>query len=331
MKGAAWEIPIPFIVLGGIYGGFFTATEAAAVTAFYVFVIEVFVYRDISIRSDLKRVIRESMMLVGGILVILSAALGLANFMVDAEIPMKLFELVKDVITSKYSFLIILNLFLLIVGALMDIFSAIMVVVPIILPVAENFGIHPVHLGIIFLTNLGIGYSTPPIGMNLFIASFRFEKSIWSLAVSTMNERGKRDAHAAGLKLLNRQLIPDLFLVSPSRRTRSTAKRILQELNCSKDMMRIDDRIYQNRLNILISVLKGIGDQFESVLLIGHNPSVTELSQYLSMNALDEMPTSAIAAFDLDISSWSEIGKATSSLIFYDFPKQEDGSADEAK
>jgi tripartite ATP-independent transporter DctM subunit len=185
VSGAAWEIPLPLIVLGGIYGGFFTATEAAAITAFYVFIIEVFVYRDISIRKDLRRLIRDSMMLVGGILVILSAALGLANYMVDAEIPMQLFEAVKDIITSRYTFLIALNIFLLIIGALMDIFSAILVVVPIIIPVAANFGIDPVHLGIIFLTNLGIGYSTPPIGMNLFIASFRFEKSIWTLTRAT--------------------------------------------------------------------------------------------------------------------------------------------------
>lgn len=181
IKEAAWEIPLPFIILGGIYGGFITATEAAAVTAFYVFIVEVFIYKDISIKNDLVRVVRDSMVLVGGILVILGAALGLANYMVDAQIPMKILSILKVYISSKIGFLLVLNIFLLIVGALMDIFSAIMVVVPIIIPVAASFGIDPTHLGIVFLANLGIGYSTPPVGMNLFIASFRFEKPILKL------------------------------------------------------------------------------------------------------------------------------------------------------
>ena len=186
VKEAAWEIPLPFIILIGIYGGFFTATEAAAVTAFYVLIIEIFIYRDISISKGLPKVMRESMVLVGGILVILSAALGLANYMIDAEIPMKILAWMKTFITSKIGFLLVLNLFLLIVGALMDIFSAIMVVVPLIKPIAENFGIDPVHLGVIFLANLGIGYSTPPVGMNLFIASFRFGKPILTLYRATI-------------------------------------------------------------------------------------------------------------------------------------------------
>jgi tripartite ATP-independent transporter DctM subunit len=186
VKGAAWEIPLPFIILVGIYGGFFTATEAAAVTAFYVLIVEVFIYRDIDLKSGLPKVMRDSMILVGGILVILSAALGLANYMIDAEIPMQILAWMKQFITSKLGFLLVLNLFLLVVGALMDIFSAILVVVPLILPIAINFGVDPVHLGIIFLANLGIGYSTPPVGMNLFIASFRFEKPILKLYVATI-------------------------------------------------------------------------------------------------------------------------------------------------
>jgi C4-dicarboxylate transporter DctM subunit len=186
VKDAAWEIPLPFIILVGIYGGFFTATEAAAVTAFYVLVVEVFIYRDISIKTGLPKVMRESMVLVGGILVILSAALGLANYMIDAEIPMRILGWMKTFITSKIGFLLVLNIFLLIVGALMDIFSAIMVVVPLIKPIAENFGIDPIHLGVIFLANLGIGYSTPPVGMNLFIASFRFKKPILTLYRATI-------------------------------------------------------------------------------------------------------------------------------------------------
>jgi C4-dicarboxylate transporter DctM subunit len=141
----------------------------------------VFIYRDIKIRKDLVRVIKDSMVLVGGILVILGAALGLANYMVDAEIPMKILGFMKAFITSKALFLVTLNIFLLIVGFMMDIFSATLVVVPLIIPIATNFGVDPVHLGIIFLANLGIGYSTPPVGMNLFIASFRFNKPIVQL------------------------------------------------------------------------------------------------------------------------------------------------------
>lgn len=186
LKDAAWEIPLPFIILGGIYSGFFTATEAAAVTAFYVFIIEVFIYKDISIKKDLPRVIRDSMILVGGILVILSSALGLANYMIDAEIPNKILIGMQSFITSKYAFLLVLNIFLLMVGAMMDIFSAILVVAPIVIPIATSFGVHPVHLGIIFLANLGIGYSTPPVGMNLFIASFRFEEPVIKLYKATL-------------------------------------------------------------------------------------------------------------------------------------------------
>ncbi len=186
IKEAAWEIPLPFIILIGIYGGFFTATEAAAVTAFYALVIEVFIYREIHPIRQLPKVMRESMVLVGGILVILGAAMSMANYMIDAEIPMTILQYMKQFITSKAMFLLMLNVFLLIVGALLDIFSAILVVVPILIPIAAEFHIHPVHLGIIFLTNLGIGYSTPPVGMNLFIASFRFNKSIPRLYTATI-------------------------------------------------------------------------------------------------------------------------------------------------
>ncbi len=178
LKESIWEIPLPFIIIGGIYSGLFTATEAAAVTALYVFVIEVFIYRDISLKRGLPVVVRKSMEMVGSIIVILAAALGLANYFTDAQIPAQILEAMKSFIHSPWVFLLFLNLFLLVVGALMDIFSAIMVIVPIIVPIAQSFGIHPVHLGIIFLANLGIGYSTPPVGMNLFIASLRFEKSI---------------------------------------------------------------------------------------------------------------------------------------------------------
>lgn len=181
-KYCIWEIPLPFIVLFGIYGGVFTATEAAAVTAFYSFVVEVIVYRDVKFLTDLPRIIKDSMLLVGGVLIILGVALGFTSYLIDARVPMQLLEFVRGHIHSPLTFLLILNVFLLIVGCLMDIFSAIIVVVPLIAPLAASYGIHPVHLGIIFLTNLEIGYLTPPVGLNLFISSYRFDKPILSVA-----------------------------------------------------------------------------------------------------------------------------------------------------
>lgn len=186
VKEAIWEIPLPFIVLWGIYSGKFTAAEAAIITATYAFVVEVFVYRDIKLKTDVPRIIRSSIVLTGGIFIILGAALGLTNYLIDEQVPMKMFNWIKEHIGNKYVFLILLNIFLLIVGCLMDIFSAIMVVVPLIAPVALNFGIDPTHLGIIFLANLGIGYLTPPVGLNLFIASYRFRKPVINLYIAVI-------------------------------------------------------------------------------------------------------------------------------------------------
>ncbi len=186
IKEAIWEIPLPFLVLWGIYSGKFTAAEAAIITATYAFVVEVFIYRDINLKNDVSRIIRASIVLTGGIFIILGAALGLTNYLIDEQVPMKMFTWIKDHIGNKYVFLILLNIFLLIVGCLMDIFSAIMVVVPLIAPVAMNFGIDPTHLGIIFLANLGIGYLTPPVGLNLFIASYRFRKPVINLYVAVI-------------------------------------------------------------------------------------------------------------------------------------------------
>jgi tripartite ATP-independent transporter DctM subunit len=178
---ARYEIPLPIFVLGGIYGGFLTATEAAALSAFYVLVVNTILTKDLSFSRDLPKVIVESLTLVGAILLILCCALGLTNYLVDEEIPMKILEAMRTLITNKYLFLFVLNIFLLIVGCLMDIFSAIIVVVPLILPIAEQFGVNPLHLAIVFLTNLEIGYITPPVGINLFISSFRFNKPVIEL------------------------------------------------------------------------------------------------------------------------------------------------------
>ena len=175
LRESIWELPLPIVVLGGIYSGYFAVSEAAAITAIYVLLVEVVIYRDIKWR-ELPQVMRKSMVLVGGILIILGSALGLTNYLIDAEVPMKMFNLFKAYTDSPFIFLIALNLFLLVVGCLMDIFSALIVVVPLITPIASAYGIHPIHLGIIFLTNLQVGASTPPVGMNLFISSLRFEK-----------------------------------------------------------------------------------------------------------------------------------------------------------
>jgi len=186
LRGAVWELPIPFIIIGGIYGGAFTATEASAVTAFYVLIMVTFLYRDMTLFRDVPRVMKESMVLVGAILAILGTALGLTNYLIDKEIPQQLFEFVRGNVESKVAFLLILNLFLLVVGMMMDIFSAIIVVVPLILPIARAFQVDPLHLGIIFLTNLEIGYLTPPVGLNLFLSSLRFKKSILEVARSVL-------------------------------------------------------------------------------------------------------------------------------------------------
>jgi tripartite ATP-independent transporter DctM subunit len=177
MRASVWEIPLPFVVLGGIYSGYFAVSEAAAVTALYVIVVEVLILREIPLRI-LPRIMRQSMVLVGGILVILGVSLASTNYLIDAGVPGRLFELVRSHVTSQLTFLILLNIFLLILGALLDIFSALVLVVPLILPVAVSYGVDPVHLGIIFLANMQIGYLTPPVGLNLFIASYRFKKPI---------------------------------------------------------------------------------------------------------------------------------------------------------
>jgi tripartite ATP-independent transporter DctM subunit len=137
--------------------------------------------KDLSLVKDIPKVIVESLTLVGAILLILCCALGLTNYLVDEEIPMKILEAMRTFITNKWVFLMVLNIFLLVVGCLMDIFSAIIVVVPLILPIAEQFGVNPLHLAIVFLTNLEIGYITPPVGINLFISSFRFNRPVLEL------------------------------------------------------------------------------------------------------------------------------------------------------
>jgi tripartite ATP-independent transporter DctM subunit len=180
LREARYELPLPVVVLGGIYSGFFAISEAAAVTAAYVLIAEVVLYREVGLRQ-LPKIMVDSMVMVGGILLILGAALAFTNYLVDAEVPQWLFEVVRANIDNAVTFLLVLNVLLLLLGAVLDIFSALVIMVPLILPVAVGYGIHPVHLGIIFLANMQIGYFTPPVGMNLFIASYRFDRPVLEL------------------------------------------------------------------------------------------------------------------------------------------------------
>jgi C4-dicarboxylate transporter DctM subunit len=178
LRDGIWEWPLPLVIIVGIFCGWFTPNDAAPATAMYVFIVEVFIYREIRIFTDLPRIIKESMIIVGGILVILGIATAMTRFMIIQQIPDILFTWVSTYISSQAMFLLVLNLFLLVVGCLMDIFSATIVVVPLIAPIALKYGVNPVHLAIIFLTNLEIGYLTPPVGLNLFLSSFRFNRPV---------------------------------------------------------------------------------------------------------------------------------------------------------
>ena len=175
---AKWELALPVVAFGGLFGGVATPVEAAAVTAVYAFMIQVFVHRDLDLRRDVPRVMVQAGLLVGGILLILGVALGLTNYMVDAQIPERAVDWVTGVLHSRWAFLLVLNLFLLVAGCFLDIFSATVVLVPILLPLAAAYGVDPIHLGIIFLANLELGYLTPPVGMNLFFAAYRFGKPL---------------------------------------------------------------------------------------------------------------------------------------------------------
>jgi tripartite ATP-independent transporter DctM subunit len=185
IRDTVWELPLPLVVLGGIYSGYFAVSEAAAITAVYVLFVEMVIYHDVRL-ADLPEIMKKSMVLVGGVLIILGAAMGLTNYLIDAEIPMQLLDFFKAHIQSRIFFLVVLNVFLLAVGCTMGIFSALVVVVPLLSPIAEAYGIDPIHLGIIFLANLEIGASIPPLGINLFIAGMRFEKAILKLYIASL-------------------------------------------------------------------------------------------------------------------------------------------------
>jgi C4-dicarboxylate transporter, DctM subunit len=185
LREAMWDLPLPFVILGGIYSGYFAISEAAAVAVLYVLIAEGLIYREIRLR-ELPRIMRESMVLVGGVLIILGVSLASTNYLVDAGVPAQLFDFIKSHIDSPLTFLILLNIFLLVLGMMLDIFSALVIMVPLLLPIAIGYGVHPVHLGIVFLANMQIGYFTPPVGMNLFIASYRFNRPILELYRATI-------------------------------------------------------------------------------------------------------------------------------------------------
>ena len=205
-----WELPLPFIILVGIYGGFFTVTEAASLTVVYVIIVEAFIYKDLNVFKDSPKLMIDSMVLVGSILIILGTAMGFTNYLVDEQVPMAILATMKQYIHDPLTFLMVLNVFLLIVGCMMDIFSAIIVVVPLIIPIAQSFDVNMVHLGIIFLTNLEIGYSTPPVGINLFIAATRFNKPVLKLYQAVLPFLGLR---LVGLILITYVPAISLFLV----------------------------------------------------------------------------------------------------------------------
>jgi tripartite ATP-independent transporter DctM subunit len=183
---AKWELAVPAIVLIGLFGGFGTLVEAGAITVVYAFIIECFVYKGLSARRDYAGVAKECVIVIGGVLLIVGVAVGFTNYLVDAQLPDRLIAWTQAHIHSKYLFLLLLNLVLLLKGSFMDVFSAIIVVVPLITPIAATFGIEPVQLGIIFLSNLELGYLTPPVGMNLCLSAYRFERPMASVYRATL-------------------------------------------------------------------------------------------------------------------------------------------------
>ena len=175
---AKWELLLPVVALVALFGGFATPVEAAAVTALYAFVVETFVYQDFKRAREIPRVMADCGLLVGGVLLILGVALGFSNYLIDAQIPTHAAEWVTGAVKSKYAFLLALNLCLLVVGCVMDVYSAIVVVVPLIVPLGLAYGIDPIHLGIIFLANMELGLLTPTVGINIFLSSYRFGKPV---------------------------------------------------------------------------------------------------------------------------------------------------------
>jgi tripartite ATP-independent transporter DctM subunit len=183
---AKWELAIPALVLIGLFGGFGTLVEAGAVTVLYTFVVECFICGKLSVKRDYARVAAECATVIGGMLLIIGVAVGFTNYLVDAQLPTLLIAWTQAHIHSRYLFLFLLNVVLLLKGSFMDVFSAIIVAVPLITPIAAAFGIDPIQLGIIFLANLELGYLTPPVGMNLCLAACRFKQPMTRIYRATV-------------------------------------------------------------------------------------------------------------------------------------------------
>ena len=183
---AKWELLLPVIVLVSMFGGLATPVESAALAALFALIVQRFIHRDLKSNREVVRVVDNAVALIGGVLIILAVAVGFTNYLVDAQVPARLVEWTQAHVQSPLAFLLALNVFLLVVGCLMDIYSAIIVVVPLIIPLAAAFGIHPVHLGVIFIANLELGYLTPPVGLNLFLASYRFKRPMLEVAASAL-------------------------------------------------------------------------------------------------------------------------------------------------
>lgn len=177
LKLGIFSILMPLIILGGIYSGFFTATESAAVAVVYALIVELFIHRELTLKK-LVPVFSETAEMLGMLFLILILAVSLNKFMTFEQLPQQMVEWMADKISSKIGFLISVNILLLIVGCIMDIMSAILVLAPILTPMAIHYGINPIHFGIIMIVNLEIGYLTPPIGINLFVASGIFKESL---------------------------------------------------------------------------------------------------------------------------------------------------------
>jgi len=180
-----WALNLPIIILGGIYSGIFTATQAAAVSVIYAGAVEFFIHKSIKLK-DVPRVFSESAILMGSLLIIMALALGFNLYLDRAKIPEMAVEYILSLDLSLIAFLLLVNILLIIVGFFMDIISAILILVPLLAPIAFGLGIHPLHMAIIFIVNLEIGYLTPPIGLNLFVSSTLFKKSIGEVVRSTL-------------------------------------------------------------------------------------------------------------------------------------------------
>ena len=286
---AKWEVLLPIGLLGGMYTGLLRIHEAAAFTAIYVLIIEVWVYRDVSFREDLPRIIRESMTLVGAILAILATAIGFTAYLIQARVPMTILEAMEGFISSPIMFLVALNIFLIVVGMLMDIFSAIVVVVPLIIPIAERFGIDPYHLGIVFLLNLEIGYMTPPVGLNLFISSFRFDKPITQLYRSVLPFIG-----LLGIALIIVTYIPVLSTWLPSLVQGPDAVDLGAPLDGVDDTGGID-----------LDALEG-DDETLDLDSLGLESDETDARDLLDLDALEEQQQEAMDDEPLDLDSLEE-------------------------